>query len=319
MGDPIGMVLRERYRLEAAVGEGGMGTVYLAEDLRLPGRRCAVKHVAWHGHRAAGIARAEGERFLREAAILARLDHPALPKVSDYFESDDGAWLVMDFVAGQDLRAILVDALSRRRQLDERQVVRWAEDVCGALTYLHAQDPPIAHRDIKPANVKLTPDGQIKLVDFGLAHPVEAADGRTVTVVTGAGSRPYQPIEQYGDGAHIDARADVYALGATLYHFLTGHAPPSAQERFLGRPLEPLQVLRPDVSSPVAHAVASAMALHPDDRPASAEALRRLLTGAVPAGRLEPASGWIDALRANAPLAAVTAILAAAAIALTMW
>lgn len=323
MANVIGTVLRERYRVEAAVGEGGMGAVYLADDLRLPGRRCAVKQVSWPAGLPAAAARAQAEAFLHEAALLARLDHPALPKVSDYFESAAGAWLVMDYVAGQDLRAVLVDALSRRRQLDERQVVRWAEDACAALTYLHSQSPPIVHRDIKPANLKLTPDGQIKLVDFGLAHPVETADARTVTVLAGAGSRPYQPLEQYGDGAHVDARADVYALGATVYQLLTGHAPPSAQERFLGsRPLPPLPSLRPDVAPHVARAVMCAMALHPDDRPPSAEALRRLLTGVAgdsADGTPSPSVGLAAALRANAPLAALTVALLAAAIALTLW
>jgi len=315
MTHAAGTVLRQRYRLEAPIGEGGMGSVYLAEDLRLPGRRCALKAV--RPPAGADLATVEALRgqSLREAAVLARLDHPALPKVSDYFDEGGTTWLVMDYVPGQDLSAVLTDARSRRRRLDEAQVVRWAEAACAALTYLHGQDRPIVHRDIKPANLKLTPDGQIRLVDFGLAQPAEPGDGRTVTVLAGAGSRPYQPLEQYGDGRNVGPRADVYALGATLYHLLTGRAPPSAQDRFLSAEvLERPRERRPDLSAHVEAAVLAALALHPDDRPASAEALRQLLVAADGT----PPGAWPAALRANAWLIAAVLTLLLAALALSL-
>lgn len=301
--------VRDRYRIIAIVGEGAAGRVYLAEDLRLEGRRCALKEVALPAASDAPSA----ERFAREAALLARLDHPGLPGVSDSFVWDGRYYLVMDYVAGDDLRSVLTDALSRGRRLDEQAVRRWAEDVCDVLDYLHRQEPPIVHRDVKPANIKLSPDGRIRLVDLGLALEADAEAGRTATVVA-AGSRPYQPLEQYGDDP-VDGRADVYALGATMYHLLAGKAPPSAQERFMApERLPPLRELRPDVSPALAAAVERAMSLHPDDRPPSAGALRRSLAAPVAA-----AADWSTAVRANAWLIAVLLALLLAAFALSVW
>ena len=336
--------LKNRYRLIAPIGEGGMGAVYLAEDKRLPGRQCAVKELRVPAD-AAGASLAElRTRLMGEAAILARLDHPALPGVSDYFDADGRIYLVMDYVPGQDLRALAADARRRGRHLDEAQVVRWAEDLCAALGYLHAQEPPVVHRDIKPANIKLTPDGQIRLVDFGLAQPIAADDGPTVTFLAGAGSRPYQPLEQYGDGGRVDARSDLYALGATLYHLLAGHAPASAQERFLDPAcLRPPREERPELSQSVEAAVLAAMALHPDQRPPTAEVFRRLLVAPAAAGRessrgartvramgAEGAAGvrsdasgdlatsWSGAVRANVWLMAVVLMLLLAALVLSL-
>lgn len=311
-----GMVLQDRYRLEAPAGAGGMGAVWLAEDQRLPGRRCAIKILKTPAEADGADRAALRQAFLAEAAVLARLDHPSLPQVSDFFEQADSLCLVMDFVPGQDLEAVLADALSRGRRLEETQVVAWAEAACGALGYLHRQQPPICHRDVKPANLKLTPDGRLRLVDFGLAGATQAVDGRTVTVLAGAGSRPYQPLEQYGEGRRVDARSDLYALGATLYQLLTGRQPPSAQERFLQVGLlEPPRRLRPGLSERVEAAILSAMALHPDERPATAEAFRALLVGADPA----PTGAWSTALRANAGLITLVLALLFAALALTAW
>jgi serine/threonine-protein kinase len=306
--------LRSRYRLLGPIGRGGSGTVYEAEDLRLPGRVCAVKEVRLApGDDAERAAAAEALRS--EAAMLARLDHPSLPRVSDHFAEDGQLYLVMDFVPGQDLGAVVTDARSRGRWLEEAQVVRWAEDLCAALTYLHQQEPPVVHRDVKPANVKLTPDGRIRLVDFGLAGPAGDGEPHTVTLVAGGGSRAYQPLEQYGTAARVDARADLYALGATLYHLLTGRAPAAAGDRFLDpSALVPVRQLRPDVSAPLSRAIEATMALHPDARPPSAEAVRQLLVS--PGG---PSSSELaDALRQNAWLLLAVITLLLAALAVTM-
>ena len=266
-----------RYRLIAAIGQGGMGSVQLAEDRRLPGRQCALKAHRPPAAQTPAEARTDLDRFAQEARLLAQLDHPALPKVSDHFEHDGVGYLVMDYVPGQDLAAVLADALARDRKLPVDAVLGWADDLCGALAYLHRLDPPVVHRDVKPANVKLTPDGQLKLVDFGLAQRLAVAGGPTMTVI-GGGSRAYQPLEQYGDAPVVDPRADVYAAGATLLHLLTGRAPESAQERFMRRtgPLD-VAALRPDVPPAVVEVLAAAMALHPDDRPADAAMLRARL------------------------------------------
>lgn len=308
-------ILRRRYRFVAPIGEGGMGSVFLADDLRLPGRQCAVKEIRLLADGDETLIAEWRDRLGREAAILARVDHPALPHVTDHFESSGRLYIVMDYIPGQSLQAVITDARSRGRTLDEAQVIGWAEDLCRALTYLHRQDPPVIHRDVKPANIKLTPDGQIRLVDFGLAEPARAADGRTATVVSGGGSRAYQPLEQYGEGGAVDARSDVYALGATLYHLLAGRPPAPARDRFLDpEQLRPLTQVRADLSARLAAAVTMALALHPDERPPSTEALRQMLVS--PAA--QPPGAWSAALRRNAWLLAVVITLFLAAIALTL-
>lgn len=308
--------LRKRYQLEGPIGAGAAGVVYLARDLHLPGRRCAVKAVRLPV--GAGLAEREAAhaQLTTEAAILARLDHPALPSVSDYFETADAFYLVMDYVPGDDLRAILLDARSRGRHLDVAQILRWADDLCSALSYLHHQAPPVVHRDVKPANVKVTPDGQVRLVDFGLARPLADASGITLTVADGAGSRPYQPLEQYGDGPGVDARSDLYALAATLYHLLTGVAPATAHQRFLApASLRPVRELRPEVPRHVAAAILAGMALHPDDRPATVQSLRHLLGTAPAAGD----GTWPAALRANRILLVALAVMLALALVVSIW
>lgn len=277
----------------ADIGHGGMGTVHLAEDRRLPGRHCAVKTHRPPAGLPPSAVRDALDRFAEEARLLARLDHPALPKVSDHFEDGGVGYLVMDFVPGQDLAAILGNAIGRDRRLPVETVLGWADALCGALAYLHRMRPPIIHRDVKPANIKLTPDGQLRLVDFGLARTQSVGDGITVTV-SGGGSRAFQPLEQYGDAASVDPRADVYAVGATLWDLLVGRLPASAQERFLDRSaLLDLMALRSDVPRAVADVIESAMALHPDDRPMDAHDLRARLRHAersLPNGTSEEAA-----------------------------
>jgi serine/threonine-protein kinase len=304
-------LLHRRYRLLGRIGEGAMGTVHLAEDSRLPGRRCAIKESRLPAGLDDDAARSLRASFLGEAAILAQLDHPGLPKVSDHFEAEGRAWLVMDLISGQDLRAVLADALARRRQLEHSQLLGWALAACDILAYLAGQSPPIVHGDIKPANLKLTPDGQLKLVDFGLARGTTTTDGPTLTMVVAGGSRPYQPLEQYGDATAVDGRSDLYALGATLYHLLTGKAPPAAQDRFLHRQeMEPPRALRPDLPASFERAILSAMALHPDERPASAEDLRRrLLSPEMP----EP-QAWTSAMQRNGGLILLVMTLLLAAL-----
>jgi serine/threonine-protein kinase len=276
-----GTILRERYRLTNIVGQGGMGNVYRAEDLRLPGRLCAIKEV-----RPDPLATAEGraqarEQFLQEASILAQLDHPNLPKVSDYFTEEGNEYLVMDFVPGDDLYQVLKASREMDRKLDQETVLTWAEQIIDALAYLHVQDPPVLHRDIKPSNIKLTPDHRIKLVDFGLVKLLASDEARTITVLQGKGTALYTPLEQYGgEGSHTDARTDIYALGATLYHLLTDYPPPDAKARFL-RPsnLRPPEELNPEISRNVSEAIMWAMEMHPNDRPPTVRLFQSALEG----------------------------------------
>jgi serine/threonine-protein kinase len=274
-----GELLHARYRIIAPIGQGGMGSVYQAEDTRLTGRLCAIKDVQADPSLPSEIRQQAHDQFYREASTLARLDFPNLPKVSDFFSEGERDYLVMDFVPGRDLKTILDEARQNGEYLPESDVIKWALQLADALDYLHRQQPPIIHRDIKPSNIRLMETGLLKLVDFGLVK-MAAPDERTVTVVQGLGTAHYIPLEQYGDDTgHTDARTDIYALGATLYHLLTNEPPPEAKQRFL-RPhsLKPPRSLNPAVSASTERAILWAMALHPDDRPPAIPTWRNLLT-----------------------------------------
>jgi len=275
-----GEILRSRYRIDRIIGQGGMGSIYLADDMRLQGRLCALKEVEHDRSLPTDLLKQTREQFLREATVLARLDHPNLPKVSDFFSVGGRDYLVMDFVPGKDLRTLMNEARQKGEFLSEREVLGWADQLADALTYLHSQKPPILHRDIKPSNLKLTPSGLLKLVDFGLVK-ILASDEVTITILQGRGTALYTPLEQYGgDAGHTDARSDIYAFGSTLYHLLTNRPPVEAREMFLHpEALAPLRQLNPNISVRTERAISWAMSLHPDERPADVEAFRQALLG----------------------------------------
>jgi serine/threonine-protein kinase len=275
-----GEILRGRYRIRECIGKGGMGSIYLADDLRLEGRLCALKVVEHDRHVPPKVLRETRQQFLREATVLARLDHPNLPKVSDFFTVGNRDFLVMDYIPGKDLRTLMLEARQRNTFLTEEEVLGWANQLADALMYLHSQDPPLVHRDIKPSNLKITPGGILKLVDFGLVKAL-APDEMTVTVIQGRGTALYTPLEQYGgDGMHTDIRSDIYAFGATLYHLLTNTPPADARQRFLHpESLLPPRQINPAISLRTERAILWAMELHPDDRPASVEVFRQFLLG----------------------------------------
>jgi eukaryotic-like serine/threonine-protein kinase len=320
---PAGTILRQRYKITNIVGQGGMGSIYQAEDLRLPGRLCAMKEVQPEPGAAPEVQEQAEQQFLQEASILARLDHPNLPKVSDFFQQDGRAYLVMDFVPGRDLRQVILETWGKGEPLTEQQVLNWAEQIVDALDYLHTHEPPVLHRDIKPANLKLTPQNRIKLVDFGLVKLMNQDDARTITVVQGRGTVLYTPLEQYGDDSgHTDPRSDIYALGATLYHLLTGQAPPSAKARFLnpGR-LSPPRQLNRQLSEPVSEAILWAMEMHPSQRPENARQLLRALLGTERRAAKESPGKETEltlALRENRVLILATVALFVLALLLTL-
>ncbi len=275
-----GEILRNRYKVRRIIGHGGMGSIYLADDLRLEGRQCALKEVEHDRSMPSELLRQARDQFLREATVLARLDHPNLPKVSDFFSLGGRDYLAMDFVPGEDLRTLLIEARKREAFLPETEVLAWASQLADALTYLHSQNPPIVHRDIKPSNLKLTPSGLLKLVDFGLVK-ILASDEMTITILQGRGTALYTPLEQYGgDVGHTDARSDVYAFGATLYHLLTNTPPLEARERFLHPDSLPSpRHLNSEISPRTERAILWAMSLHPDERPPDINAFRQALLG----------------------------------------
>jgi len=273
-------IIRDRYKIRSVIGQGGMGRVYLADDLRLSGRLCALKAVHYENSLPEDVIQQTRKQFRREATVLARLDHPNLPKVSDFFSDKDRDYLVMDYVPGKDLRMLMLEARERGEYLSERDVLSWANQIADALIYLHHQDPIILHRDIKPSNIKLTPNGVIKLVDFGLVKLLVSGE-KTITVVHGHGSAYYTPLEQYGgDTGHTDPRSDVYSFGATLYHLLTNTPPVEARERFLHPSSDlDLQSINPYISPRTERAVQQAMKVHPDERIQTVEEFKRMLLG----------------------------------------
>lgn len=275
-----GDVLKNRYTIKRTIGQGGMGSIYLADDLRLEGRLCALKEVENDRSLPQELVKQAREQFQREATTLARLDHPNLPKVSDFFSIASRDYLVMDYVPGKDLRMIMMEVKQKGKFLSERDALAWASQLADALIYLHGLNPPILHRDIKPSNLKLTPTGLLKLVDFGLVKLL-TSDELTITIVQGRGTAIYTPLEQYGgDTGHTDNRSDIYSFGATLYHLLTNQAPVEARERFLdpGALTSPRQ-LNPDISMRTERSILWAMSLHPVDRPETVDLFKKSLLG----------------------------------------
>jgi serine/threonine-protein kinase len=250
-----------------------MGSIYLADDLRLEGRQCALKEVEHDRTLPQEVVQQAREQFLREATVLARLDHPNLPKVSDFFSIGPRDYLAMDYVPGNDLRTLMMEARQKSVFLPEEQVLSWANQIADALSYLHNQTPPILHRDIKPSNLKVTPSGLIKLVDFGLVKLL-ASEEMTITILQGRGTALYTPLEQYGgDSGHTDRRSDVY-------HLLTNQPPIEARERFLHpEKLTPLRQINPEISVHSEKAILWAMNLHPDERPQDIDTFRQALIG----------------------------------------
>ena len=263
-----GTLLHKRYRIVEILGQGGMGSVYRAVDENL-GVDVAVKENLF-------TTDEYSKQFRLEAVILAGLRHPNLPRVSDHFAvGDEGQYLVMDFIEGEDLR----QRMERLGTISEEDAVMVGAAMCDALTYLHTRKPSILHRDIKPGNVKISPEGTIYLVDFGLAKLMQGPQATT------SGARAmtpgYSPPEQYGT-ARTDARTDIYSLGATLYAGLTGVIPEDGLARAMDNAqLTALRRRNPKVSRRVAAAVEKAMAVDPGDRFQTAEEFKKALLSAV--------------------------------------
>lgn len=261
-------LLHNRYRIIEILGQGGMGSVYRAVDENL-GVEIALKENLFTTDEYA-------RQFRLEAVILANLRHPNLPRVSDHIVlGDQGQYLVMDFIEGEDLRF----RMERLGMLTEDDTVHIGAAICDALTYLHSRKPPILHRDIKPGNVKITPDGHIFLVDFGLAKIYQSASQATTTGAR-AMTPGYSPPEQYGT-ARTDPRTDVYSLGATLYAALSGVIPEDGLARAMDNAqLTPLRKRNSKVSRRLAAAIEKAMAVDPSDRFQNSEDLKKALLSA---------------------------------------
>jgi serine/threonine protein kinase len=273
----LNTILQNRYRVVRKLSEGGIGMVYEALDQRL---NCIVALKETTAGDDEGTRRA----FEREASLLGNLRHPALPKVMDYFNEGDRDYLVMEFIPGHDLAELLE---LRGSPFPQAQVMRWSDQLLGVLEYLHGQQPAILHRDIKPSNLKLTEQGEIFLLDFGLA---KGTAGQMPTLMTSRSVRGYTPVYASLEQIHghgTDPRSDLYSLAATCYHLLTGVPPTDAPTRFNAideeqhDPLLPADQVNPEMPHALATVLASAMAMNRRERPASAGEMRRQLREAT--------------------------------------
>ena len=251
-------MLANRYRIEKLLSQGGMGMLYRAFDTNLE-IAVAIKENFYATQEAV-------VQFKHEALILAKLRHPALPRVIHYFADGGKQYLVMDFIEGIDLWEMINQT---GYSLSERQAINYILQVCDILLYLHSQSPPIIHRDIKPQNIKITPDNRAVLVDFGIAKEA------STTKLTMAGAKcvtaGFSPLEQYV-GTGTTPASDIYALGATLYTLLTQQIPPDSITLLTDpQKLVPIEQLNPLVTTEIAEAINWAMALKADERPQSVQ------------------------------------------------
>jgi len=271
-----GQVLQSRYRIISLLGQGGMGAVYRAWDMRLDVLLALKEMIPQPGLDPQTLTQLR-QQFHQEATILARLHHPHLVRVTDFFEEGGNAYLVMDFVEGESLNRLI----ARGGAVPEAQALAWAGQLLDALAYCH--DQGLIHRDVKPQNVIVRPDGQAMLVDFGLVKLWNPRDPHTRTAMRGLGTPEYAPPEQYdAQLGHTDPRSDIYSVGATLYHTLTGQAPPTATMRIASPGLfQPPRMLNPTLSPTTDAAVLRATELAVGDRFASAREMAAALRGEV--------------------------------------
>lgn len=258
-------VLEGRYVIVETLGRGGMGAVYKALDMRLQNMPVAIKEMSTGAMGKSNLDLA-AEAFQKEASMLINLRHPSLPRITDFFSRGENRWyLVMDYIQGDTLKEVI----KKRGRVPEQEVLNWAGQLCSILDYLHSQTPPVVFRDLKPANIIITPEGQIKLIDFGIARHFRP--GMT-SDTTAYGSPGYAPPEQHGE-KQTDPRSDIYALGATLHHLITGVDP--SKRPFVFDPPGKIVSVSPQLDT----AIMRALELVPDKRPASARDLLGLLPG----------------------------------------
>ena len=214
-----GTIIDGKYEILTELAEGGMSRVYLALDKRL-NKQWAIKEVKQTGDKVKDEIIAES--FVTEANMIKRLDHPMLPRIVDIISQDDSIFVVMDFIEGQSLDKVIKE----HGPQPQESVLEWGLQLCDALDYLHTRVPPVIYRDMKPANIMLKPDGSVAIIDFGIAREYrEAKEEGNINDTTMLGTRGYAAPEQFGGYGQTDARTDIYCLGATLYHLLTGNSP----------------------------------------------------------------------------------------------
>lgn len=246
-----GTMIEGKYEVLKLIGKGGMSKVYLAMDQNL-NKQWAVKEIekkASDKNNEVVILSA-----MAEANMMKRLDHPFLPRIVDIIDKTDVIYVVMDYIEGEPLSNIL----HKKGAQPQEMVIQWAKELCMVLDYLHTQNPPIIYRDMKPANIMLQPNGNIKLIDFGIAREFKEENlADTVSL----GTKGYAAPEQFGGRGQTDARTDVYALGVTLYHLLTGQNPCEPPYE-----IYPIRYWNPQLSGGLESIVEKCTQLNPEDR-----------------------------------------------------
>ena len=251
----VGTVLGGKYEILKKIGQGGMSIVYVAMDTRL-NKQWAVKEIKQNPKQ---DTRTLLKGLQMEANILKMVDHPVLPRIVDIINYNGTVFVVMDYIEGRPLSEVL----KLEGAQPQKKVIEWAKDLCSALDYLHSMNPPIIYRDMKPSNIMLKPDGKVKLIDFGTAKEF---DVESLADTTALGTRGYAAPEQFGDargrGIHkTDARTDIYSLGATLYHVLTGKNP--SEPPYV---IKPIRDWDPSLSSGLEKIINKCTMPNPEDR-----------------------------------------------------
>jgi serine/threonine protein kinase len=293
---PIGTVLDGKFKIVKVLGEGGMGTVYKVELVARPGNFCAVKELLINPNTGEEDRKSAIERFNKEIDLLFNLKHPRIPSFMLSFQERGNYYFVMEFVSGQSLDKKLED---NKGPLNEEDVIKWMMQVCEALSYIHTRNPPIILRDLKPGNVMVTPEGDVQLIDFGIARrfdPNKRTNTENLGTISYASPEHLGSITERGQRrspqnpgklVQTDARSDIYSLGATMYHLLTNYEPDPIQTPATGSVLAKNPRLRTvrvnnTMVCPVEQVIIKAMQQIPAQRFQSAEAMRTALQHCLP-------------------------------------
>lgn len=246
----IGSVIDGKYKILNVVGKGGMSVVYLAMNERA-NKQWAIKEVRKDGMQSFEVVK---QNLVAETDLLKKLNHPHLPSIIDVIDCDDTFLIVMDYIEGNPLSK----ALETSGAQNQDDVIEWAKQLCDVLGYLHSRKPPIIYRDMKPSNVMLKPDGNVMLIDFGTAREFKYS---SVADTTCLGTQGYAAPEQFGGHGQTDVRTDIYCLGATMYHLVTGHNPATPPYE-----MYPIRQWNPMLSSGLEEIILKCTQRNPEDR-----------------------------------------------------
>ena len=245
-----GSLVDGKYKILNKIGQGGMSIVYLAMNERA-NKQWAIKEVRRDGVKNFEVVK---QGLLAETDLLKKLHHPNLPSIIDVIDSDGTFLIVMDYIEGRHLESVIKEYGAQNQE----DVIKWAKQLCEVLSYLHSRKPPIIYRDMKPSNIMLKPDGKVMLIDFGTAREFK---NTSVADTTCLGTQGYAAPEQYGGQGQTDSRTDIYCLGATLYHLLTGHNPSEPPYE-----MYPIRYWNPELSSGLEEIILKCTQKNPDDR-----------------------------------------------------